>query len=101
MHKGAQMFDIKNPVQRVSLLTSAVAMARRGRRSSQHHMDINAGTCPPPISIGARGVRFVEHEVAAVIAAEIAGKKREDIKALVAEMVAARPKLLAQIREAA
>ena len=50
----------------------------------------DAGLFPPSFSLGARAVGWIESEVDAVISARIAGASSEQIKVLVAELVAAR-----------
>ncbi len=48
------------------------------------------GTFPPPLKIGARASAWLECEVEAVNAARVAGKSDEEIRKLVAQLVAAR-----------
>ena len=60
----------------------------RGRTST--YEDIKNGLFVPPVRIGARAVAWPENEVAAINAARIAGKSPDDIRALVAKLVAAR-----------
>lgn len=89
------------PAQPIRLISVKDAMARRGRKSSQHYEDIKDGTCPPPIKIGERGSRHVEHEIDLIVCAEIAGQSREQIKGLVADLVATRKSLAEPALEAA
>lgn len=46
-----------------------------------------AGMFPPPISLGARAVGFISHEVQAVIAARSVGKSDSEIKDIVKSLV--------------
>lgn len=49
-----------------------------------------SGTFPPPIKLTPRSSAWVESEVAAVNQARIAGKSDDEIRRLVAQLVAAR-----------
>jgi|SaaInlV_165m_DNA_2_1040747.scaffolds.fasta_scaffold25839_4 prophage regulatory protein len=51
---------------------------------------IKAGTLPPPILIGKRCVGWLQHENNAVLAALVAGKNKDERKALVASLIAKR-----------
>ncbi len=58
------------------------------------HVHINKGLIAPPIQISDRAVAFVRSEIMAVIAAQIAGFSKDEIKALVKSIVAQRQELL-------
>eukprot|EP00487_Bulimina_marginata_P002027 TRINITY_DN14772_c0_g1_i1.p1 TRINITY_DN14772_c0_g1~~TRINITY_DN14772_c0_g1_i1.p1 ORF type:complete len:126 (+),score=11.84 TRINITY_DN14772_c0_g1_i1:40-417(+) len=58
------------------------------------HVHINEGVIAPPIQISDRAVAFVRSELMAVIAAQIAGCTKDEIKALVKSLVAQRQELL-------
>ena len=73
-----------------TILRLPAVLAERGRQRSSHYLDIKQGLFPPPVRIGARAVGWPAAEVAAVNAARIAGKSDADIRALVAELIAAR-----------
>ena len=52
---------------------------------------VSSGTFPPPIKLlGARAVGWVSSEVDAVIQARIAGRNNDEVRALVASIVAKR-----------
>ena len=51
------------------------------------HNKIKQGLMPPPISLGARAVGWVNVELDAVLAAMIAGKSDDHIRALVSHMI--------------
>lgn len=72
------------------ILRSKHVLDRRGDAKSTLWEQVNDGTFPPPIKIGCRAVGWVETEVEAVIAARIAGRSDEEIRNLVAKLVAAR-----------
>lgn len=65
-------------------------LRERGRSRSAHYMDIQQGLFTPPVPIGARAVGWPADELAAINAARIAGKSDDEIRALVAKLVAAR-----------
>lgn len=65
-------------------------LRERGRSRSAHYMDIQQGLFTPPVPIGARAVGWPADELAALNAARIAGKSDDEIRALVAKLVAAR-----------
>jgi prophage regulatory protein len=46
-----------------------------------------AGIFPPPISIGARAVGFIEHEIQVVLAARSIGKSNEEIRSIVTALI--------------
>ena len=51
------------------------------------HNRIKNGFIPPPISLGARAVGWLQHELDAVLAAMVAGKSEEHIRALIGHLV--------------
>ncbi|MCW8834142.1 MAG: AlpA family phage regulatory protein [Colwellia sp.] len=60
---------------------------------STMHLKIIEGLFPPSISLGDRAVAFVKHEVLAVVAAQIQGQSKDEIRLLVKELVAQRQTL--------
>jgi prophage regulatory protein len=65
-------------------------LAKRGRGRASHYNDINAGLFPPPVNIGLSAVAWPAHETEAVNAARLAGKSDDEIRKLVADLVASR-----------
>ena len=65
-------------------------MARLGKGRSAIYADIKEGTLPPPIKIGVRASAWLESEIADVQSARIVGSKADDIRVLVAKLVAGR-----------
>lgn len=63
-----------------------VASRVTGSRSSIYAR-IKAGTLPPPIRISSQSAAWVEHEIEAVLRAQIAGKSGEDLKNIVSDLV--------------
>ena len=59
------------------------------------HERINEGLLPPSVSTGARSVAWVQQELDSVLKAMIAGKSKEEIKALIVHLVEQRSKLVA------
>ncbi|MCP4321354.1 MAG: AlpA family phage regulatory protein [Alteromonadales bacterium] len=51
---------------------------------------VKQGLMPKPISLGARAVGYLQHELDAVLLARIAGQSNEQIKELVKSLVAKR-----------
>ena len=68
-------------------------LKRYALSSSTFYVRIKEGLIPPPVSLGERAVGFPEHETNAVLSAMIAGKSKDEIKALVALLVDQRKNL--------
>lgn len=68
-------------------------LAYRGASRSAHYRAIAQGLMTPPVHLSARAVAWPENEILAINAAHIAGKSEEEIRSLVAELVAARKTL--------
>jgi len=75
-------------------------IARGARKRSSLFRDIKAGLFPPPIPLGPRCSGWPEHEVDLVLRARIAGASPDEIRALVARLVAARADLMPSIEVA-
>ena len=71
------------------LLKLPEVMGRSARKTTSVYARVKRGTMPPPLKRG-RSSFWVEHEVDAVLAAEIAGQSDEELRALVAQLVARR-----------
>ena len=67
-----------------------VVLNHTGWSKSTLRNRINDGLWPTPISLGARAVGFVHAECEAVLDAMIAGQSSQQIKSLVAELIAQR-----------
>lgn len=65
-------------------------LAATGHSRSTIYAYIASGLWPRPVILGARAVGWPAAEVAALTAARIAGKTEQEIRALVAGLVAAR-----------
>ncbi|NQZ09424.1 MAG: AlpA family phage regulatory protein [Algicola sp.] len=63
-----------------------------GISKSTLHIRINDGLIPPPVSLGARAVGFIEHEIQAVIEAIVAEKSKDELKTLVCMLITQRKK---------
>ena len=63
-----------------------------GRSRSKIYADMKAQIFPSPVRLGTRSVAIVQvdHEISAWVQAKIAGKTDDELKALVASLVAAR-----------
>ena len=66
---------------------------RTGEPRSTIYDRIADGCFPPPIKLGPQSSAWPAHEVDAILAARIAGKPAEEIRALVAELIEARKTL--------
>ena len=73
-----------------TILRLPAVLHERGRSRSAHYLDIQQGLFTRPVSIGARAVGWPEHELAAINAARIAGKRDDEVRALVVRLEAAR-----------
>lgn len=63
-------------------------LSRFGISNTHLHNQIHAGLMPPSISLGGeRSVGWLEHELDAVLAAMVAGKSQDHIRALVGHLV--------------
>ena len=76
--------------QHTTILRIPAVLKRRGRSRSSHYADIKAGLFVKPVLIGLRATGTPDYEVDALIAARIAGKTDEEIRALVIQLEADR-----------
>jgi prophage regulatory protein len=77
-------------LQPITFLRLPLVRARTGLgRESVYHR-VRNGTLPPPLKIGAHASAWLEHEIEAINAARMAGKSDDEIRAIVAQLVAAR-----------
>jgi len=63
---------------------------RTGLSRSTIYLRIKEGTFSGPVNLGARAVGWPDYEVDAINAARVAGKSDDEIRALVAELMASR-----------
>ena len=61
-----------------------------GYSRSGIYQKISVGLWPKPVSLGPRAVGWVESEIQSVLAARVAGKSEEQIRALIATLTANR-----------
>lgn len=73
-----------------SILRLPAVKTSTGLSRSTLYLRIAHGVFPHPVSLGGRAVGWPANEVAALNAARIAGKSDGEIRALVAELEAAR-----------
>ena len=76
----------------ISLLSRRPVCGRTGDSKSTHYSNIQKGLMTPPVKYG-RSSRWPDYEVDRIIAARIAGKSEEEIRALVTRLVAERQEL--------
>ena len=73
-----------------TILRLPAVKAETGYSRSTIYLRISQGLWPKQVSLGPRCVGWPSHEVAALNAARIAGKRDDEIRALVAKLEAAR-----------
>lgn len=77
-------------MSQIKLIRKPQVLELTGLSKSTLHIRINNQLFCPPISLGKRAVGFISHEVEAVLQAMIAEKSPEQIKVLVASLIAQR-----------
>lgn len=75
---------------KLTLKRAPEARAQFGIGRTTFYDWIERGVMTRPISLGARAVGWPSYELDDILAARIAGKSEEEIRALVTEMMAAR-----------
>ncbi|HVW64736.1 MAG TPA: hypothetical protein VHB01_06945 [Nitrosospira sp.] len=78
----------------VTMLPLPAVHKRRGKGRSAHYDDIKKGLFIEPVAIGLRSRATPDYEVDTLIAAKIAGKTDDEIRALVIKLRAARKGVL-------
>ena len=73
-----------------TILRLPAVLKRRGKSRSAHYADIKARLFVKPVKLGPRARGTPEDEVEALVAATIADKSDDEIRALVVKLVAAR-----------
>ena len=66
---------------------------RTGKPKSTVYRDIGDGLLPPPVRIGERASAWPDDEIDAINLARLRGKSNDEIKQLVADLVAARTEI--------
>ena len=72
------------------ILRLPAVLQRRGKSRSSHYADVKAGRFVPPVKLSIRARGTPDDEVDALVAATIADKSDDEIRALVVKLVAAR-----------
>lgn len=73
-----------------TILRTRAVLDARGIEKSQHYLDVQNGLFTPPVKLGARASGWPQSEVAALNAARIAGKSKDQIRELVKKLEADR-----------
>ena len=73
-----------------NILRLPAVLKRRGKSRSAHYADIKTGLFVPPVKLGLRARGTPDDEVDTLVAATIAEKSDDEIRALVVMLVAAR-----------
>ena len=66
---------------------------RTGKPKSTVYREIGDGLLPPPVRIGERASAWPDDEIDAINLARLRGKSNDEIKQLVADLVAARTEI--------
>ena len=72
------------------LLDLETVLKRRGCSKSQHYIDVNEGVMVPPVAVSERSRRYPQHELEVIQSAKVAGATKDELKALVKELVKGR-----------
>jgi predicted DNA-binding transcriptional regulator AlpA len=91
-HKQSALANAAPPIGAPSpprLIGREVVCDRLGIGRTQVHMMRRAGTLPEPIMLGKR-ILWPDHEINSVVKAIIAGSSRDELRALVQELMSAR-----------
>jgi prophage regulatory protein len=75
---------------RLRILRGPEVDSKTGRGRSTRYKRIGEGTFPMSVQLGPRAVGWPEHEVDAVLEAEIAGASPDELQQLVKKLLAAR-----------
>ena len=73
-----------------TILRLPAVLKRRGKSRSAHYADVKAGLFVRPVKLGLRACGTPEDEVDTLVAATIAAKSVDEIRALVVKLEAAR-----------
>ena len=73
-----------------NILRLPAVLKRRGKSRSAHYADVKAGLFVKPVQLGLRARGTPDDEVDALVAATIAGKSADEIRALVRKLEVAR-----------
>ncbi len=73
--------------QTVQILRKPEVLQQCGFSRSTLQIRVNDGLMPPPISLGARAIGWLSHEIDSTLKAMIAGKTEAEIKALIIDLV--------------
>ncbi|CAN5390657.1 hypothetical protein BH11PSE11_BH11PSE11_12330 [soil metagenome] len=76
--------------QQLALSKRPKVEARTGQSRSSIYQQMSEGQFPTPVRIGVRAVAWIDYEIDAMIAARVAGKSTDEIKALVRKLESAR-----------
>jgi prophage regulatory protein len=77
-------------VLRTYIVRATEADKRLGQRKSDRYRKIARGVLPKYVKIGRRDTGLFDHEIEAINWARAAGKSEDELRALVAELIAAR-----------
>ena len=81
----------------ISLLRLPEVLQRRGRKKSQHAADVARGLFVRPLKPGSRLALYDSRSVDVLVAADLAGKSPEEIRALVRKLEQERAQVLSAL----
>ena len=82
-----------NDMVKIQILRKSDAINMFGYSKSTFQNRINEGLMPPGISLGARAVGFLEHELKSVLIAMINNKREHEIRIIVNQLLEKRTEL--------
>lgn len=82
-HASHSIQQAVTPAINLVLIDKHRVCQKRGDRNSKLYADIGQGLCTKPVKIGARGSRWPEHEIDAVLHARMAGATDDQVRSLV------------------
>ena len=71
----------------LKIIRKPEACSLAGMSNTSLFEQTRAGIFPPPISLGARAVGFISHEIQTVLAARAAGKSDDEIRLIVKALI--------------
>ena len=78
----------------LTFIRSPEAVTRRGDSRSAMYRDIDAGLWTPAVKIGAVSAAWPKHEIDAILGAKLYGATPEELRKLVASLMAKRKELI-------
>jgi prophage regulatory protein len=71
----------------INIIRRPEVLKRFGIANTSLHSRVKESLIPPPIPLGSRSVGWLEHELDQVLSFMIAGKSKDDIRALIGHLI--------------